>query len=502
MRALRSRHNGILTLFEWRKTPVAHMQPKRSSFLSRLKPRTPAGWGVAAILAAAFGVMLAFNCLTPLISDDYTYLMLYPTTQPLSSVWDVCVSQYNHYMQWGGRTVGLWLEQFFLLLGKGWFNPVNAAAFCLLAYVCAKLAVGRRPVHPLLLAVVLGLLVHFNPCFGAVNLWVSGVFSYLTPLLLGLCFLVPYRLQLDGPLPWGRGAALGMFFAGVLAGWGNENTSGAVLLAALAFLILFRLLLRRVPLWAFCGAGGCLAGFLLLMLAPGQWARNGTLPEDSNTLLTKLLVRLMNATHTLKAYGLWLVVLFGAAYFLLCLARPGAKQLILPLVYFGLALAANYALVLSPVYYIRSYYPVLAFLVLAIGSCLSFLAQAAPHPGRLIPGLLAGVLCALLCFDLLEGGYDIASYHTMRRQREALILQQAAAGEELIETYAVYPYTRFCGAYGQPDLRTAADNWVNVNMALHLGVNGLVATEQHYYPFPGYDGVANTVETQLSLGLE
>lgn len=469
----------------------------------QLKKRTPAQWGTAAVLAAAFLVMLVFNRLTPLISDDYSYLLRFPTHERVASVADVFVSQFYHYFQWGSRTLGLVLEQLFLLAGKWLFDPVNAAAFCLLAWLCAKLAAGRRQVHPLLLLALLGLLVHANPCFGAVNLWVSGVCSYLYPLLFALCFLLPYRLELDGAWQCRRLAPVGMFFAGVAAGWSNENTGGTALLAALAFWALLRIFNRRAPLWACTGAAGCLAGFLLLMLAPGQWVRQDRITSDPRSPLTILLVRLMNATHTLKAYGLWLILLLGALYLALCVLRPGAKALALPPVFFGLALAANYALVLSPVYYIRSFYPVLAFLVLAVGSCLAALAEALPRGGRLPQAAAAGALCALLFFDLLEGGYDISSYYTMRKVRDGEIAAQAAAGVREIETYAVFPYTRFCAAYGQPDLRRDPGNWVNVNMALYLGADSIAATEQHYYPFPGYDGdISNTVEDELSLELE
>lgn len=469
----------------------------------QLQKRTPAQWGTAAVLAAAFVVMLVFNRLTPLISDDYSYLLRFPTHERVGSVADVFVSQFYHYFQWGSRTLGLLLEQLLLLAGKWLFDPVNAAAFCLLAWVCAKLAAGRKHPHPLLLVTVLGLLVHANPCFGAVNLWVSGACSYLYPLLFALCFLLPYRLELDGASKHGRLAPLGMFFAGVAAGWSNENTGGAALLAAFAFLLLLRAFCKRPPVWAFAGAAGCLAGFLVLMLAPGQWVRQSGVADDPRSPLTIFLVRLLNATHTLKAYGLWLIVLLGALYFALCLTKPGARALALPPVFFVLALAANYALVLSPVYYIRSFYPVLAFLVLAIGSCLVPLAGALPKLGRLPMALPAGALCALLCFDLLEGGYDISSYYTMRRVRDGEIAAQAAAGVSQIETYAVFPYTRFCAAYGQPDLRQDPGNWVNVNMALYLGADSIAATEQRYYPFPGYDGgISNTVEDELSLGLE
>lgn len=465
---------------------------------------SPSQWGVRAIFACVFLVMLVANALTPLISDDYSYLMRNPTFEPIKTFWDIVVSQYNHYMLWGGRTVAIGLTQIFLWLGKWVFNVFNSAAFCLTVWAGAKLAVGRKALTPLAVLPVLGLLVHFNPCFGAVNLWLTGSCVYLWPLMLGLCFLLPYRFYLDGAFAFGRSASIAMFFLGLAAGWGNENNSPVTLLAALCFVVLNRVFSqnKKTPVWAISGIAGCFAGILLLLLSPGQWVRNSTVAADSRSTLTVLLVRFMNATDALKTNCLVLIGLLFALYLVLGLTTPGAKALTLPVVYFVLAMAANYALVLSPVYYIRSLYPVVTFLVLAIASCLSALCASEPRKGSAFSMALAGVLCALLLFDGLEGGYDIVSYRTMRTVREGEIMAEINAGNTEIETYAIYPYTRFCGAYGIPDLRTDKLNWVNVNMAHHLGAEYLVVTEQHYYPFPGYDDFSNTVDTQLSYELE
>ena len=389
---------------------------------------------VGLILAAVFLVMLVFNWLTPLISDDYSYLLRFPTHDSVETFWDIVVSQYYHYMQWGGRTIAIGLNQLFLWLGKWVFNLANAAAFTFTVWLCAKLAAGQKKLHPAFLLVVLALFFHFNPAFGAVNLWMCGSCVYLWPLMLGLVFLLPYRLQLDRDLSWGRGAAVGMFFAGVAAGWGNENTSGAVLLACLLLCVLSRLLLGRTPLWQLTGAAGCLAGFLLLMCAPGQWVRMDRAGEDSRGFLTVLLTRVMNATHTLRLYGLVLAILFAAVYFCLLLCRPSLRAALFPAFWFVMGLAANYALILSPVYYVRSFYAVLAFWVIATGSALIGLAQHQPSLGKLPQGLLAGGLCVLLCFDLVEGGYDILNYSIMRQVREETILTQVAQGERDIET--------------------------------------------------------------------
>ena len=467
-----------------------------------LKKHPARRWGCAAILAASFAAMLVFNFLTPLISDDYTYRLIYPTREPLAGLGDLIRSQVSHYLQWGGRTIGIGLTQIFASLPKWIFNLCNAAVFCLSVVCCAKLVAGRRPLRPLPLLITAAALVHFNPCFGQVALWLCGSCVYLWPLTLCLLFLLPYRFALDGQFSGRAKAAAGMFLLGLLAGWGNENTSGMAVLAAALFTALLWFERKRPPLWAVSGAAGCLAGFLLLMCAPGQWARMGAAGQDPRGFLTVYATRIMNATHSLLLYGAWLLIAFGALYALALLTRPGRKAAALPALFCLLALAANYALILSPVYYTRSFFPVLAMLVCACAGCLEIIAARRQAAGRALASLLAGALSVVLAYDLLVGGYDIASYFVMRRVRQGEIAAAVEAGQTDIETYAIFPYTRFCAAWGLPDLRQDPGNWVNVNTALYFGADSLRAVEQHYYPFPGYDDFSNTVDTELSLGLE
>lgn len=468
----------------------------------RMRKRTAAEWGILVILAGAFLVMLVFNWLTPLISDDFTYKLICPGKEQVTCVGDIFVSQWNHYQLVNGRAPAHFLVQLFLLLHKGLFNFLNAAMFCFAAWAVAKLAAGQKKLHPMLLLVSFGLLVHFHPCFGAADLWLTGSVGYLWTQSCCLAFLLFYRLEWDRPLKLGKWAPATVFLLGVLAGWSNENIGGAALLASLAFLVLQKLYHKKVPVWEIAGVIGCMVGLTLLLAAPGQWRRMGNMGEDPRGFVTIFLTRVMNATHTLWLYGAVPVVAFGALYFSLWMVKSSPKARTLPLVYFVVALAANYAMILSPVYYVRSFVPVLFYLTAAILACLQGLAEVPASGSKMPMTLAAGGLAALLCFDLLVGGYDIASYYMMRKVRDGLVIEANAQGEELIETYAVFPYTRFCGAWGQPDIRQDEKHWPNDGYAAALKVAPVRATEQAYYPFPGFDEFSNTVEKEMSLELE
>lgn len=476
----------------------------KSMFQSTAEPnkrRLHIAWGSAAVLGGCFLIMLVFNVLTPLMScDDFRYRLIYPTDQPLTSLADVFVSQYQHYLLHNGRTIAHFLVQTFLLMGKWVFNLFNAAAFCFVVWAAAKLALGRQPVRPLHLILSMALLVHFNPAFGMTNLWLSGSFNYLWVMLWGALLLLPYRLELDAPWKTHRLAPVGMFLLGLLSGWGNENLSGAVFLGTLCFLILHKIFCKVVRSWAVTGSLGSFLGLLMLLLSPGQQAR-GAQFQDSRGFVTILLTRTIHATHALALYGGVLLLVFGALFGALCLVKARPADRALCLVYLLLALAANYAMVLSPVYYMRSFYPVLFFLVIADLYSLHLLVQTA---GSLKPlhGLAAGMLCTVLFFDLIFGGYDILNYSTMRRARDSEIRAAVAAGQTDVETYAIYPYTRFCGAWGISDLHKDPDHWMNTSTALYYGADSLRATEQKYYPFPGLDSFSNRVENEVILELE
>ena len=58
---------------------------------------------------------------------------------------------------------------------------------------------------------------------------------------------------------------------------------------------------------------------------------------------------------------------------------------------------------------------------------------------------------------MLEAGYDIASYWMMDHVRTQTLRQEISELDEPaaanIISYGIEPYTKWCGAYGLPDIR-------------------------------------------------
>ena len=438
--------------------------------------------------AVVFLAMLALNGLTPYVADDYTFSFSYATGERLRSLWDVLQSQWHHYFHWSGRFIIKCLAQGFTVLPKGVFNLLNAAVYTGLGLVLHRLALGeRRRFDPAVLALIYLSLWMVAPVFGQTNLWMCGSLNYLWATFFCAAALLPWALHLRRALSPRRWLAPASLLAGLVAGWASENTSAGLLVALALSLGFFLWRDRRAPLWAWMGLLGALAGYALLILAPGNYQRQDA-AADPRGPLTVLAVRFLTALDQLvSGGGLVLLVLFAVLLCLLALQRPGAAGLAWPLILFAAALGANFAMILSPVYYPRSTHGVFAFLTAACAACAVRL-EGREARRALTAGAAGLVMAASVQF--VWAGYDIASFFVMKQTREAALQASAAAGETEVVTYAIEPYTRWCAGWGLPDLRQSPEDWVCADTARYYGLESLSADEARTYPFPGRTNTA------------
>ena len=81
-----------------------------------------------------FLMMLVLNLLTPLIADDYAYSFIHGTYKRVHNLLDVIISQADHYMTWGGRSIAHSFAQTFLMLPKWVFSICNSGIYTLIIY--------------------------------------------------------------------------------------------------------------------------------------------------------------------------------------------------------------------------------------------------------------------------------------------------------------------------------------------------------------------------------
>ena len=435
--------------------------------------RDALGWVLSGAALAAFYWL---NRLTWYMRDDYSYRLSFLTKEPIGSVADIFGSLGIHYYRVNGRLPLHFLAHLFLWLGKPGFDIVNTLAFCALAgLVCFHIRGRLRPMRPMLwFAVFLGLWV-LTPAYGESFLWITGASNYLYGMLIILLFLVPYRVSAGETPRDRRGPAFSLLYFpfGVLAGWTNENTAGALGLVLLALLVRQLHLRRPVAPWMLTGLAGVACGLGLMVLGPGELGRLAASGGTGGA--SELLARFLTVTKDALRH-LWP----GIALFALLLVRffrTGGKwrALFLPGLYALAGLASLYAMCLSPMIPDRVWSgPVLWFLI--SGGCLY-----AAQPRPVLPKPWLRYSAALLAAGALALSFYIAAPRVAAtgralRQREAEGRAQLAAGETVLHLPPVLRNgTRFDGQEQRWELQPDPDNWLNVALARYLGAEQVIA---------------------------
>ena len=171
--------------------------------------------------------------------------------------------------------VTVFVLDFFLWVGKDWFDVANAVVFTVVSILlyCHSTRSVRIAAEPGILALCAFFLWLCLPHFGEVAVWKSGSTVYLWSGFFAALFLLPYNLFLAGGIIyWGKSMVVPMFFLGILGGWSVENLGVTVVLLS-ACISGYAWRKGKLPLWLPAGAAGALLGFIGLLAAPGNYVR-------------------------------------------------------------------------------------------------------------------------------------------------------------------------------------------------------------------------------------
>lgn len=225
-----------------------------------------------------FGYFLKLNGFTPYWNDEFAYSFISGGDKKLSGFYDIIRSQHNLYYNWTGRVLIHAIVQFFLLLGKDYFNIFNSIFFVALIYlVCSFVRVRKfNNKEDLRDFVIVTLLLWFLiPVMGQTTFWLAGSVNYLWATVFVLAFLLPYRYLMEDKQIIKNNilSVTAMFFLGLLAGWSQENAAvTAVVFVGMTFIfVMYKY--KKIPYWFVSGAIGLIIGAAFLLLAPGNGVR-------------------------------------------------------------------------------------------------------------------------------------------------------------------------------------------------------------------------------------
>jgi hypothetical protein len=419
------------------------------------------------------------NCLTPLIADDYSYSL------GIHSVADIIKYQYGQWLGWGGRSVAHFLAQFWLLLGKPFFNIANTLVYCGFIFLtCFHINGNSRPFKPALFFAINVFYWFLVPAWGQNFLWLDGSCNYLWTTTIILLFLAPFRKKYDVrdyklPLP----LSMLFFSIGVLAGWSNENSAAAVLCLLAAYFVIKKIRKEKISFFEITGCVGFLTGFILLIAAPGNYVRAGVIREMggsyyNDTLILMLLKRFVDVTRIFfRNYGF--TVMAAAVFFAVDLLYHQKRRLNLFSYFYALAaLAGVYSMMLSPFFPDRAFLIVMVFAGITLGSVLVQFELHIPVMLKRNSFLFAGMLLFLLSFSVLKAGRNITSIYLRWQNRVEYILAEKERGNLDLAVQAPIPAAdRHTALYGLTDIGDDKTEWPNTSIAEYFGLRSIKRLE-------------------------
>ena len=229
------------------------------------------------------GYFFVLNILMPLCYDDYAYAFIWDgehggnlkngigDLQRIQSVSDIIQSQYSHWLTWGGRVIGHGLAQFFIWIGKFYFDIANTLMLAVLVIVMLKLSGLTLRSSKIAVVWIFICLLFVGSKFGGTTIWstwLTGACNYFWMTVALLIFRLPYVRNLRGE-KINSAQKIFVICFGLVAGWSNESGAAATVCLTL-FLIFFAWRRKNFQSWMALGFLTLLVGFALNIFAPGN----------------------------------------------------------------------------------------------------------------------------------------------------------------------------------------------------------------------------------------
>ena len=427
-----------------------------------------------------FGIIVMGVVLTPYFANDYRYFLVQGTSEFVSSLSDIALSQYRHYFEWGGRTVAHTIAQLLLWWGKPMSGIVQGLCYVTLILFIYYNSYGLKPtlrVRFMPIFIISLLLLLQLRRYGEVVFNIVSSANYLYTTTIMLMFLLPYRISMErevkaNPLIlWPL-----MVVLGVLAGWTNENTAAAVA-TGLGLYLIYCLKERKLTLWQCLGYAAFLVGFALLVLAPGNRERLESMEDGGFDYLR----------HTLGAVGIFceslvmcallviavIYLTFRVRKFMLQYTMPGTYHGAMWFIYTGLF--SLVLMIFSPNFPARSATPFVVFTIVGIMSLGAIVLERyqsiLPHKLERALLWLSALIMVTIVANII---YCAVALNNDHRIREAEVLTQLEAGKRTLVVTPLH-VQNFKYLY-VADVRANPDYWTNNIVEDFLKVDAVVRT--------------------------
>ncbi len=254
--------------------------------------------------------LYAINSGYMMAPDEYNYSNIAWTDHRLSSISDIITSQMSMYQQWTGRVPVHTIIQTILYLGTWIYQIINPVIFVAFLLLITNM-IFRKPTY-LKTILAIFLIYFFTQGLGEKYIWLSGSVNYLwttTAMLIVMYFY--YKIfEKDEKL---QKYQIPIFFIfSFLAGWSQENVAfvlgSYIIVIGLSNLKKFKsysakekaIIITSIILFGI--------GALLLIFAPGNFARMGT--NETRLQIENIITRFKEIKYLTALYIMTLIIIF------------------------------------------------------------------------------------------------------------------------------------------------------------------------------------------------
>ena len=427
-----------------------------------------------------FAFFYIFNLYTPLYADDYSYSVSFLTKERITSIYDIFISQIAHYKTMNGRSITHFLAQLFLYIGKPTFNIINSCVFIALIYLIYFHSYGTfKNIKISWLLLINFILWALTPAFGQSFLWITGSSNYMYGIFIILIFLIPYRISLNDNYINQKSNLIvdiikGMvfLFAGVIAGWTNENTGAALIFIILLVLINNKITKKRFSIWMFTGLIGSLIGFGMILFSPGQATR---LSESGGFggIIT-LFKRFFFISFNLFTYITPLLILLGFClilYLFYFKNKIDFKNLNKFVIYFLGGIVSVYCMIVAPFFPDRVWSGCIIIFTIAIGNIYSLIDWNSINLTKYCNICLV-VICVLnFGSNYMNAFFELKYVKNQNDLRVNYILEEKEKGNLDVSIEPIVSHSKYSCFDYNGDLNKDKNVWPNTAIARYYGLN-------------------------------
>lgn len=427
------------------------------------------------------------NSMTPLLADDYSWGYIRGTNEPIGNLNGILKSMSNLYFGWGGRVGGEFFNQLFILLGKPIFNIANTLVYILntllIYYICNQ---SKKIKISLYIGIHL-LIWFFTPDYGQVMFWLSGSCNYLwliTPILIMVLIFRKYSIN-QNIIKNNIFNMLLIFIIGIFAGWSNENAGAGMLVVLTLYIVYYYFNNIKIPKYIISGYIGSLIGYILLIIAPGNFVREAA---EQSTVNTSLIFRIFMITYFFVMFLFGMFIIFSIIFFIgkRYFNLKKDNSIYQSLIFIAASICSVYCMIASPTSPERTWFCVVVYMTISIGiiyNNFDFIDVSLKKESIImIRRLVASVTTISICiFLVMYLDTSLATFEILSqtKARESYILSEKAKGNLDITTpeiYHKYPLlSEHDGLHGLSDITTDPNHFVNKALCKFYGINSIVA---------------------------